>query len=285
MLFYTQGKLFIQKMAKVKIKPGLPEQKSEEQRLARRKMWRALAVLVLFILAAALLVFLLFSMRKAFFSSNAHFKLKKIEIINGSFWQGKEKSLSYRTNLYPGVNLFNVDYPLFRKRVEAIPGIEKAEVVRILPDKLQIKVIERIPRAVLFNPTGKFVVDEKGVVIPRSESAVHGTLPVITSVPGKRIIRQGEKLEMLQPALDLIMMTLRNFPDIDIECIMPGMSDKLVFFMRYRSNKRYHVTLPLNGKELPYLLSALQTAIINIHWKQLNVTSINLLYNGRVVLN
>ena len=283
MLFYTQRKTY--KMAKVKIKPGLPEQRSEEQRLSRRKLWRALVVLLFFILMTAGVIFLFFSMRKAFFSHNRHFKLKKLEIINGSFWHGKEKSLSYRTGVYPGVNLFSVDYASFRKRIESISGIEKAEVVRILPDKLQVKITERIPRAVLFTPAGRFVVDEQAVVIPRAESAVHGTLPVITSVPGRRIVRQGETLETLRPAIELIMMTLRNFPDIDIECIMPGDSEGLTFFMRYRSGKRYHVTLPLNSKGLPYLLSALQTAIINIHWKQLNVSRINLLYDGRVVLN
>lgn len=272
-------------MAKVKIKPGLPEQKSEEQRLSRRKMWRALAVLSFFILATAGVIFMLFYMRKAFFHNNAHFKLKKLEIVNGSFWKGKEKHLSYRTGVSPGINLFNVNYSLFRQRIEAIPGIEKAEVVRILPDKLQVKVIERIPRAILFNPGGWYVVDEKGVVIPRRESAVHGTLPVITSVPGRKGIRQGETLDSLLPSLELIMMSLRNFPDIDIECVMPGSSDKLTFYMRYRNGKRYHVTLPLNSNGLPYLLSALQTAIINIHWKQLNVSRINLLYDGRVVLN
>ena len=224
-------------------------------------------------------------MRKAFFSRNDHFKLKKLEIINGSFWKGKEKHLSYRTRIYPGVNLFSIDYALFRQRIEAIPGIENAEVVRILPDKIQIKVIERIPRAILFAPTSRFVVDEKGVVIPRSESAVHGTLPVITAIPGKRSVKNGETLETLRPSLELIMMTLRNFPDIDIECIDPGKGEKLTFHMRYRSGKRYQVTLPLNSEALPYLLSTLQTAIINIHWKQLNVSRINLLYDGSVVLN
>ena len=66
---------------------------------------------------------------------------------------------------------------------------------------------------------------------------------------------------------------------------MPGSKEELNFYMRYRSGKRYLVTLPLNNsKNLPYLLSALQTTIINIHWKQVNISHINLLYNGRVVL-
>ena len=271
-------------MAKTKTQPGLSEVKSEEQRRERRKMWRALALLCLFILAVSLLFLLLFSMRKAFFSSNPHFKLKKLEIVGGSYWQGKEKHLCHRTGIKLDDNLFAIDYRKFRKQIENISGIEKAEVVRILPDKLRIRITERLPRAALFNPAGKYVVDENGVVILRSESAVHSTLPVITAVPGYTGFYQGETLETLQPSLDLIMMTLRNYPDIGIECVMPSDREKLTFFMRYRGGKRYKVTIPLNNRGLPYLLSALQTAIIHAHWKKLDVSTINLLFDGRVVL-
>ena len=271
-------------MAKTKTQSGLSESKSEEQRRVRNPMWGALGVLCLIILVITLLFLLLFSMRKAFFSSNSHFKLKKLEIVGGSYWQGKEKHLCQRTGIKLEDNLFALDYRKLRKQIESISGIEKAEVVRILPDKLRIRVSERLPRAALFNPAGRYVVDEKGVVILRSESAAHGSLPVITAVPGYSRFQQGETLETLLPSLDLIMMTLRNFPDIDIECVQPIDQEKLTFFMRYRGGKRYKVTIPLNNRGLPYLLSALQTAIINAHWKKLNVTSINLLFDGRVVL-
>ena len=190
-------------MTSVKVKPGLPEQESEERRLAGRKIWRAAAVLGLFCLITAAFILLFFLMRKAFFSENPHFRLKRMEIINGSYWKGKEKVLGFRTGVKPGTNVFNIDYPALRKEIEKIPGIEKAEVVRILPDKLQIKIAERIPRAVLYSPGGQLVVDEKGVVIPRQESAIHGSLPVITRIPGGGIVRPGDKVEILLPALNL----------------------------------------------------------------------------------
>jgi hypothetical protein len=272
-------------MAKIKIKPGLPEQESEEKRLARRKVWRAAAVLGIMCLIIAVFVVLFFLMRKALFHENPHFKLSRMEIINGSYWKGKERLLSARIGVAPGHNLFNVDYRLLRQKIESIPGIEKAEVVRILPDKLRIKVVERIPRAVLYNPAGWLVVDEKGVVIPRLESAVHSNLPVITRLPGMRMLRPGDKVEELLPAVDLIMTTLRNYPDIAIECIQPGNGESLKFYMRYRGGKGYWVVIPIPNRGLPYLLSALQTAIINAHWKKLKGNSFNLLYDGHVVLN
>ena len=271
-------------MTSVKVKPGLPEQESEEKRLAGRKTWRAVALLGIFCLLTAAFILLFFLMRKAFVSENPHFKLKRMEIINGSYWKGKEKVLSFRTGVAPGKNVFNIDYPALRKKIEEIPGIEKAEVVRILPDKLQIRLVERIPRAVLYNPAGHLVVDEKGVIIPRRESAVYGALPVITHIPGGGILRPGDQVESLMPSINLIMTTLRNYPDISIECIQPGSGKSLQFYMRYRGGKGYWVIIPIENRGLPYLLSALQTAIINAHWKQLKISSINLLYDGRVVL-
>ncbi len=270
-------------MANVKIKPGLPEQESEEKRLAGRKVWRAVAVLGIFCLITSCFILLFFLMRKAFFSENPHFKLSRLEIINGSYWKGKEKLLCYRTGIAPGDNVFNINYFKLRKKIEKIPGIEKAEVVRILPDKLQIRIVERIPRAVLYSPGGELVVDEKGVIIPRLESAIHGPLPVITQTPGSGVLRPGDKVDSLLPSIDLIMVTLRNYPDIAIECIQPGNEDSLKFYMRYRRGKGYWVIIPLKNRGLPYLLSALQTAIIHAHWKRLNVSSFNLLYDGRIV--
>lgn len=272
-------------MASGKLKPGLQAQESEEKRLARRKMWRAAVLLVVFCLTAGLLIFAIFCMRRTLFSANPHFKLRKLEIYNGAFWKGKERELSRRIGIKPGDNLFSLDYKDLRKKIDAIPGIEKSDVIRILPDKVQIRLDERIPRAILFNPGSRYVVDENAVVMPKNESAARNNLPVITSIPGRKTFRHGETLASLRPSVELIMMTLRNFPDISIVCVMPESPEKLEFVMRYRGGKFYRVTLPLNSKKLPYLLSALQTAIINAHWKNLNVSGFNLLFDGRIVLN
>lgn len=272
-------------MTSSKLKPGLQAQESEEKRLARRKMWRAIALLIMFCLVTGLFIFSLFCMRRTLFNANPHFKLKKLEIYNGTYWKGKENELSRRIGVKPGDNLFALDYKTLRKKIEAVPGIEKSDVIRILPDKIQIRLEERIPRAILFNPGGKYVVDEKAVIIPKNESAAGKNLPVITSIPGRKTFRQGETVASLRPSVDLIMMTLRNFPDISIVCVMPEGNEKLEFVMRYRGGKFYRVTIPLNSERLPYLLSALQTAIINAHWKNLNVSGFNLLFDGRIVLN
>ena len=274
-------------MADSKLKPGLPAQESEEKRLARLKKWRAMALLVFFVLAAGAFLFSAFFMRRALFTANSHFGLRSLELLDGAYWKGpeKEQELCRRIGIVPGVNLFDLDYRQLRKRIEEIPCIEHGEIVRILPDRLRIKVAERIPRAFLFSPGGKFVVDENAVVIPVSECSPQRDLPVITSIPGRKTFRQGERLASLDPALELIMMAVRNFPDINIVCVMPSNEDKLDFFMRYRSEKLYRVTIPLRNRGLPYLLSALQTAIITAHWKRLNVSSFDLRFDGRVVLN
>ena len=270
-----------------KLKPGLPEQESEEKRLARRKKWRAAAVLLLLLLTLGGLTFLFCHMRRVLFDANRRFELKTLELLDGTYWKGpeKEKELCRRIGIAPGINLFALDYLQLRKKIEEIPGIEKSEVVRILPDTLRIKVVERIPRAILFSPAGKYVLDENAVVIPRGECATQTDLPVITAIPGRKLFRQGEELPSLRPALDLIMMTVRNFSDINIVCVMPSDNEKLDFYMRYREGKLYRVTIPLRNRGLPYLLSALQTAIIHAHLKRLNVSGFNLLFDGRVVLN
>ena len=69
-------------------------------------------------------------------------------------------------------------------------------------------------------------------------------------------------LESLRPALELIMLTVRSFPDISIIAVNVRNPERLEFFMRFRGQKSCKVILPVRHQNFTYLLSALQSAII-----------------------
>ena len=106
------------------------------------------------------------------------------------------------------------------------------------------------------------MVDETGAVIPRLESmSASVPLPVILGISTSGV-KAGMVLETLRPALELIMLTVRSFPDISIIAVNVRNPERLEFFMRFRGQKSCKVILPVRNQNFTYLLSALQSAII-----------------------
>jgi len=275
-------------MPKENKKNNIPEKTEPKKEFRERlRVWGKTALITAAVLLLAVLIFGLLFANKVLFRENPHFKLKKMTLKGGTYWRNKDRLLVKRAGIPDNANLFALDYRSVKKRMEAIPSIEKAEIRYALPDQLHIRIWERIPRALLFYPGSPWLVDEEGVVIPRRESAITRStqLPVITFEKRISSPSGGEKVSQVKPALDLIMMTLRNFPDIEIMSLKVKNNDRIEFVMRYRGGKFYLVTLPIQNRGLPFMLSALQTAIINAHWKQLNVSHFNMMFDGRIVLN
>lgn len=85
-------------------------------------------------------------------------------------------------HLTEGMNLFAMNLDKIRKDLESVPLIKSAEVVRILPDTLSVRVTERTALARLGADDRKshFAVDREGFVLgPSSRSP---TLPAITGL-------------------------------------------------------------------------------------------------------
>ena len=136
----------------------------------REKLVRVLLVIVCVVLAIAALFFALFGLRKVLFTGNPRLELRSVAVETTGYWENKEKILARRLNLTSGENLFTINIRKVRQELQKIPNVESCEVVRVLPDQIKLKIVERIPRAVLKNPRSPWVVDENGMVIPRHES-------------------------------------------------------------------------------------------------------------------
>jgi cell division protein FtsQ len=86
-----------------------------------------------------------------------------------------------------GRNVFFVPLDERRKELESIPWIERATVMRVLPDQLRVNVVERQP--VAFTRQGQQIglVDANGVLLSMPASAMaahHYSFPVITGIDG-----------------------------------------------------------------------------------------------------
>ncbi len=269
---------------KTNAKKTLPVKNIAGARSDQEKWLRVFSVLLLLLAFLAVLTALVYGAKRWFFTGNPRFTIRQIELQNSGFWQDKEQKLSARLGLHRGDNLFAVQPAVLRERLLRIPSVERCEVIRVLPDTVRLRVIERIPRAVLANPRSEWVVDENGIVIPRLESmSVSLPLPVILGISTAGLT-PGMKLEPLREALALIMQTVRNFPDISIVAVNLRDPEKLEFVMRYRGRKVCKVFIPARNRNLAYLLSVLQTAIIDAERSGEPGSTFDLSFNGNVIV-
>jgi cell division protein FtsQ len=98
-----------------------------------------------------------------------------------------------------GRNIFFVNLDERRRQLEEIPWVQRATVMRLLPDQIRVSVVERQP--VAFTRQGQQIglVDASGVLLSMPAEAMakhHYSFPVLTGIdpgdpPGSRKARMG----------------------------------------------------------------------------------------------
>ncbi len=259
--------------------------KNQKQTPVMRTVFLFLIVLAVL---AALGIAALMGAKHLLFTGNNRFVLRNFELKSkaAGYWSGKSEELARRLGLRLGEdNLFDLNPGEIRRKILAIPTVESCEISRIMPDTLVVNLIERIPRASLYNPRSEFVIDADGMVINRFEAMQIPTmLPVFSGFKSEQQPEAGKKFEAALPALALLMSTIRNYPDISVIYVNMARPDKLEFSMRYRNQKLYRVTIPADSAKIGYLLSMLQSAIISAQRNGDERSTLDLSFDGSVIL-
>ncbi len=138
--------------------------------------------------------------------------------------------------LREGINLFSV--PIEQKRhelLEQAPNIRDITIVRRMPDKMKITIIEREPIARV-GSNGR-VVDEEGVVFIRYAGT--GGLPMIKGSDEFSQIKPGERLRGTEmAAVQLVNNTLRPECKLRLLAVDAAKEDYLLLtFSDYRQAK------------------------------------------------
>jgi cell division protein FtsQ len=84
-----------------------------------------------------------------------------------------------------GRNVFFVPLTERRKELEAIPWVEHATVMRLLPDQIRVQVVERQPVAFVRQDQQIGLVDSSGVLLSMPPAAMaqhHYSFPVVTGI-------------------------------------------------------------------------------------------------------
>jgi cell division protein FtsQ len=97
-----------------------------------------------------------------------------------------------------GRNIFFVPLSQRRKQLEKIPWVERATVIRLLPDQLRITVVERKPVAFVRHGQQIGLVDANGVLLSMPAAMMtkhHYSFPVVTGIdPGDPVASRRARM-------------------------------------------------------------------------------------------
>lgn len=105
-----------------------------------------------------------------------------------------------------GRNIFFVPLSQRRAQIEQIPWVERATVMRLLPDQIRVSIVERKPVAFVRHGEQIGLVDANGVLLdmPAADMAQHHySFPVLTGIDK----RDSQSLRMARMALYLRLMS------------------------------------------------------------------------------
>ncbi|PYL46601.1 MAG: hypothetical protein DMF32_12190, partial [Verrucomicrobia bacterium] len=157
--------------------------------------------------------------RRLFFQ-NPDYQIKTIELQTDGTLQ-REQVLK-AADLHEGANIFSINLARVRDRIQQLPQADEVEVVRKLPNEIDIQIVERKPVAWITSETeindpfasdAAFLVGARGVLMKQKKLLPEYLgLPLIVGCAGESL-EAGKTIESPQAktALQLLRLTESSF--------------------------------------------------------------------------
>ncbi len=173
-------------------------------------------------------------------------------------------------------NLLTVPLERRRLQLEQLPWVRHATVMRLLPDRFRIAIVERTPVAFVRQGSRIGLVDASGVLLDMAPLAAsdgeapaeeHYSFPVVTGISGEEpLSTRAARMKLFGRFMAELGTNSRTLSEVDLSnpedvkaLVTDGGSDILVHFGNERFLRRYELyekNLPGWKREFPRLASA-----------------------------
>ena len=193
--------------------------KVRSRRATQHQVRSAMGVLWKMVLVAGLCTGGYVGVREAaarLFFANPDYQVKTIELQTDGTLQREE--MLKTADLHEGENIFSVNLAQIRDRLQQLPQADEVEVVRKLPNEINIRIVERRPVAWITSETeitdpfasdAAFLVGRRGVLMKQKKLLPeYLRLPLILGCKTESL-EQGKVIESpeAQTALELLRLT------------------------------------------------------------------------------
>jgi len=129
-----------------------------------------------------------------------------------------EEDILAVSDIRPGDGIFDLDLHLIGRKIEENPWIATAEVERVFPDQIIIRVVEREPQAIV-DLGYLYYVDNEGEIFKLLDGSDQLDFPVISGIDRDDMLNHPEQVRSrLRKALGLLEL-LRNREMFSLEQI------------------------------------------------------------------
>jgi len=253
----------------------------------RQRNRRALALLSAIFLFCGAVGGVLYGGREAlrrFFWQNPDYNLAEVAIhTDGPLTR---EQILEATNIQEGKNIFTINLSAARKALMALPQVDRAEIERILPNKISIDIAERKPVAWVAekedgdpgSDPGAYLIDRDGMLLRvKNQVPDYYHLPVICGVAVENY-EEGETVDLpeVTAALQLIRLTGENPARYQVRSIDVSKG----YCMIVTDERHAKITFPLENIEAQ--LDRLALLFANVDEGKREIRTVNLLVQRNV---
>lgn len=120
----------------------------------------------------------------------------------------KESEIVRASGIVTGLNIFQADLQSATSKIQSMPVIKEVQVERILPGTIAVKVVERVPVALVVHD-GRFLeLDEQGHYLRQGQAGTAG-LPVLTGIV---VQKASPGRPVAATHLDLALQVVQELP-------------------------------------------------------------------------
>ena len=133
---------------------------------------------------------------------SGYFGVEQIEIVNLQRLEADE--IIAESNIKGGDNIFRLDLDAIGRKIEENPWVAKAEVGRVFPREIVIRITEREARAII-NLGYLYYVDDNAEIFKVLSAEDRLDYPVITGIDREYLLDNPERgKELLQNAMSVV---------------------------------------------------------------------------------
>ena len=246
---------------------------------------RAFLFLFSVILIIAVLLFGTYWSAQKMLWKNPHFIVKTVTVTSDSgWWDDRSATICKYLNITLNKsNIFELKLNELRKKLLKQANILDATIIRTLPNRLDITIIERIPRARIKTTENNLVIDDECMVIRKgivSDETVSGLPRILIPYNLSSKVTSGDLSPEFKYAMKLIMLTKTDYPLYKISDISIIDPSKLTFYCEF-NNKRYQIHMPI--KNIASNLEALSRQISSLERRGIKFRTIDLTNRDPIV--